>query len=160
MRLSSTIVRWTLAPVAAAGAFGLGVIVGTALRLAISLASGETDVSGGPDAMTLFLEMLFAVTGWFWAGAAIAPASHRRLAFVLFSTPALLFALGFLVLFAAGQVEPSRVPLGLGAVAGCGGIIILGVVWRHRARAAKRRKTLEEIAHIFSDEGDPVAQKR
>src|SRR5262245_51275852 len=150
MRLGSTIVRWIFAPVAAAAGFGLGLFVAFTLLMLTRLPAGEARV--GLDAVEAVLAVAFAMVGWVWAGAATAPPRHRTFAFMLFSVPPVLMGLVFLPLLAAGRVTPERVPIGLGAALGCGGIIILRLIWRHRARAAERRRTLQQTAEIFSDE--------
>ena len=119
--------------------------------------AAERDFSRGPDAVAASLAIMLAIIGWVWAGAAIAPAKHRRFAFALFSTPLMLLLLWLpLVLrlaFRRGLVG-TEVPLVAGTLLASAGVLILGLTWWARANAVARRNAIEQTANVFADEPD------
>jgi hypothetical protein len=138
--------RWLLALIGAGAASVVGFTVSIWIVTALAAIAGKA-LSSGPPPVTFVVASTLSFLGWVWAGSAIVPSQHRRIALVVFPTPVVLIAFASLVLSFSGRMRPETVPIFIGLWLACSGIMILAV----RASVLARRKTVEDIVDVFSD---------
>jgi hypothetical protein len=155
---TNTILRWVLAPFGGALALVLGAAFPTVVAFLFFTDATMDDTSSVPSAVTIALMMMCSMASWAWAGSAIAPERHRRIALVVFSSPVVLLTVLLFWFFASGERRPGLAPTVIGLVLACVGILVLALNRQLRTPGREGHNNIERIAEVFSD--DPVQKAK
>jgi hypothetical protein len=153
MNLGNTSLRWVMALIGAALALGAAFFVSISLYFVLA-GPTERTLASGSGIVAFGFSTMCSLIAWVWAGSSIAPGRHRRVAIGIFSAPVVLLAVSAVIAVATSEQRPNRIAFGFGAWLACVGIILIAVRAQLAASTAARRKTVEQVAAVFSDGPD------
>ena len=160
MRLGNTILRWVLAPFGATAGLVLGFLFPALISFVFFGRAGMTNIASAPGFVTLTLAVMCSLFAWAWVGSSIVPGHHRRMALGVFSAPVVLLGMVFLLaLFYGPLTTRGVVPTVIGTLLAWIAIAALGVMRRHLSLAKERRRAIEHIAEVFSDQPGQVLKQ-